>query len=389
MRRRTAFSVCGLLVFLLSHGLHSQNSQIIRSRDELSEIRERLSECRRRREEIEKEQEGTLAKLEILGEELVTADALIEALRREESLLKEEVERLQKRVAKVEKELTARKSILGARLREMYKHGRTRDLELILFSTSLSGMMKRLKYILLIAGQDKKLVDSTRALTQSLIAQKEELGERVEEETRLREEKESEKNRIRNEKAKREKILDKLGDEGEEKSKLEKELEAAEKKLVELIEKLEREAAQMGGSFQGAPLEEYKGKLRWPVDGEVISRFGKKRHPIYWTVTQNNGIDIDAGYGAPVHAVAAGKVVYAERFLGYGRVVLVDHGHGYYTLYAYLSEILVFVGSTVEEGDIIAYVGDSLDGDLFHFELRKKGKPDDPLDWLRPREDVR
>ena len=391
MSRRMALNLCSasFLIVSVGLGLHAQDSEIRKSRDELSRIREQLSECRRRREEIDTEQRGTLAKLEILGEELVTADALVEALKKEEFFLKEEVSRLQKRVEQVENQLKSRKSVLGTRLREMYKHGRTRDLELILFSTSLSDMLKKTKYILLIADQDKKLVDSTHALAQLLIAERQELAKKVEEETKLRKEKEDEKKKIEQERATREKMLDELRKEGEEKDKLEMELKAAEQALIELIERLERERAQVGDPFEGTSLENYRGKLRWPVEGKVTSKFGKKRHPVYWTVTQNNGIDIEASYGAPVRAVAAGKVVYADRFLGYGKVVLLDHGQGYYTLYAYLSEMLVFVGSVVGEGDVIAYVGDSLDGDLFHFELRKKGKPDDPLNWLCPRDDVR
>ncbi len=377
--------VCGLAFSFLQVSVYPQDSRISRSQAELSAIRERLYECRCRKEEIDKEEKSILVRLEAITEELRMTAKLIEALRKEESFLKEDVLALQKRVETVERELETRKSILAKRLREIYKHGRTHDLELILFSKSFSDVLKKVKYILLIAEQDKKLIDSTRALTQSLLAEKQKLTDSVAEENKLREEKEDEKKKMEVEKIAKENVLEKLKNEEKEKDKIQKELEEAEKKMVELIGRLERERVRGGDLFEGISFGEHKGKLPWPVKGKVISKFGKKRHPVYWTVTQNNGIDVEASYGAPVYAVARGKVVYAERFLGYSKVILLDHGEGYYTLYAYLSEMLVLSGSIVDEGDIIAYVGDSLDGSLFHFEVRKKGKPEDPLGWLCPR----
>lgn len=385
MRLRISI-ICGFVFFSLQVSVYSQDSEITRSQAELSQIRVRLHECRRRKEEIEKEKKTTLGRLEIVNEELNITRELIEVLRKEEASLKEEVVVLQKRVEKVEAELETRKSILAERLREIYKHGRVHDLELILFSKSFSDVLRKVKYILLIAEQDKKLIHSTRLLMQSLKQERQKLTEKVMEETELKEEKESEKRNMEKEKAVKEETLQTLRNEGKEKDRLEKELEEAEEKVLQLIERLERERMRGGESFEGTSFEKQKGSLRWPVQGKkVISKFGKKRHPVYWTVTQNNGIDIEASYGEPVHAVAKAKVVYADRFLGYSKVVLLDHGGGYYTLYAYLSEILVPTGTIVDEGDIIAYVGDSLDGSLFHFEVRRKGKPEDPLNWLRPK----
>lgn len=376
--------ICGLIFSFFQIPLYPQNSEITQSREELAKIRERLYECRQRREEIDEAKKSTLARIEIISEELNITKKLIEALRKEESSLKEEVLVLQKRIDRIETDLSTRKSVLAERLRETYKHGKAHDLELILFSKSLSDVVKKIKYILLIAGQDKKLIDSTRVLVQASIKERERLMEKIARESKLREEKEKEKKKMETEKGVKEEMLQKLRKEKEEKVKLESELEEVEKRMVELIERLERER-RSNHLFEGISFSKYKGKLRWPAAGKVISKFGKKRHPVYWTVTQNNGIDIEAGYGAPVYAVAKGKIVYAERFLGYSKVVLLDHGEGYYTLYAYLSEILVPTGAIVNEGEVIAYLGDSLNGGLLHFEVRKKGKPKDPLNWLQPK----
>ncbi|KPJ50993.1 hypothetical protein AMJ40_01190 [candidate division TA06 bacterium DG_26] len=365
--------------------VHPQDTEIIKREAELSRIRESLHECRRRKNEIEEEKQSTLARLEVLSEELELTEDLIDAVKREESSLKTDVGALKKRVERMEERLKTRRLVLGGRLRELYKRGKAHDLELLLFSKSFSDAVKKIKYVMVIAEQDKRLIDSTGVLIRSLVEERERLSQKMEKERKLREEKESEKKNMEKDRRTKEEILDRLKDEREEKEKLEKELEEAERRVTELIESLERERLKGGQRFEGTGLSERKGKLQWPVEGEVSSGFGKKTHPVYKTVTQNNGIDIEAEYGAPVHSVARGKVVYAGRFLGYGQVVLLDHGEGYYTLYAHLSQITAPPGSVVDENIIIGYVGSSLDGSLLHFEVRQKGKPEDPLVWLKSR----
>jgi murein DD-endopeptidase MepM/ murein hydrolase activator NlpD len=129
-----------------------------------------------------------------------------------------------------------------------------------------------------------------------------------------------------------------------------------------------------------------RGALDWPVRGAVVGHFGPEVHPKWGTTTMNNGIDIQAPMGAAVDAVARGRVEYtSEDYAGYGQIVILNHGDGYYTLYAHLSEILVEIGAEVESGQIIGRVGDtgSLKGTVLHFEVRKGGSALDPQQWLK------
>ncbi len=122
-----------------------------------------------------------------------------------------------------------------------------------------------------------------------------------------------------------------------------------------------------------------KGSLPWPLHGRIIATFGSKLHPRYKTKTSNLGIDIRAAPSSPVRAVADGRVAYADQFLGYGNLVIVDHGGGFYTLYANLTEMTARVGNEVTAGTRLGAAGDYL-----HFEIRKDGKPVNPMDWLQP-----
>jgi septal ring factor EnvC (AmiA/AmiB activator) len=123
-----------------------------------------------------------------------------------------------------------------------------------------------------------------------------------------------------------------------------------------------------------------KGKLPWPVKGRLAQRFGSPRSEGIW-----DGVLIDASEGMEIQAVTRGKVVYAEWLRGYGLLMIIDHGQGYMTLYAFNQSLYKKIGETVETGDIIASVGQSggRTRSGLYFGIRKKGVPIDPLEWCR------
>uniref|UniRef100_A0A7V3PU60 M23ase beta-sheet core domain-containing protein n=1 Tax=candidate division WOR-3 bacterium TaxID=2052148 RepID=A0A7V3PU60_UNCW3 len=126
------------------------------------------------------------------------------------------------------------------------------------------------------------------------------------------------------------------------------------------------------------PMDEYQGKLPWPVQGTIVSSFGIQVDPKYGTKTKNSGVDISCLRGSPIKAVWQGTVSYADEFIGQGLMIILEHGGGYYTVYSRLNELKVTAGQKVNAGDVLA-----LSGDLLHFEIRIGGKAVDPLVWLK------
>lgn len=122
-----------------------------------------------------------------------------------------------------------------------------------------------------------------------------------------------------------------------------------------------------------------------PVKGEVIETFGKHKHPQFNSYTFTKGLVIAAPLGSEIRAIYEGTVIYAEYFKGYGNMVIIDHGGGYFSLYAYASRITKKVGSEVGKGEVVAAVGDvdSAKGPALYFEIRHQGKPVDPNGWVR------
>jgi murein hydrolase activator len=132
------------------------------------------------------------------------------------------------------------------------------------------------------------------------------------------------------------------------------------------------------------PFSERKGRLHWPVKGELIGRFGTQRAE---GVTNWRGVFIRAASGAEVHAVAGGKVVFSDWMRGFGNLIILEHGDGYMTVYGNNESILKNTGDEVATGDVIASVGVSGEQEEsgLYFEIRYRGQPQDPARWIANR----
>ena len=132
------------------------------------------------------------------------------------------------------------------------------------------------------------------------------------------------------------------------------------------------------------PLEPFRGALEWPVEGRIVSRFGPNRADRFGTVINRNGVDISAVEGQSVRAVHGGAVAFAAPFVGYGTLVIIDHGDNAFTLYGHLQQAMVSQGARVTRGATVGRAGRNPDGaPVVYFEVRIDGRPVDPVQWLR------
>lgn len=137
-----------------------------------------------------------------------------------------------------------------------------------------------------------------------------------------------------------------------------------------------------GGPASG-PFAQAKGKLPWPVNGRLVARYGSPRDGdarAKW-----DGVLIGASAGSQVHAVHAGRVVFADWLRGAGLLVILDHGNGYLSLYGHNQNLLKAAGDLVEAGEAIATVGSSggQSTPALYFAIRQQGRPSDPAQWCR------
>jgi murein DD-endopeptidase MepM/ murein hydrolase activator NlpD len=156
-----------------------------------------------------------------------------------------------------------------------------------------------------------------------------------------------------------------------------KELEMADLKLAEKrqsFEELKQWASTVRKRYASTP-------SRWPIYGRIVSRFGYRVYP--WRGF-HTGMDISGRYGSPIRSTADGVISYVGWRRGYGRSVVIDHGHGITTLYAHNSRYAVKRGQKVRKGQVICYVGNTgySTGPHLHYEVRKYGRPINPVTYL-------
>ena len=163
------------------------------------------------------------------------------------------------------------------------------------------------------------------------------------------------------------------------------ELEEAARALSGQMQKLEQAAAPRRSQSDEPPFRRMRRKLPFPVEsGRIEARFGRSVDERYNTVTLQRGIDVRCDEGAPVRAIHAGRIVHAGWFHGYGNLIIVDHGNGYFSLMAHLGTLARAKDDEVRRGDVLGTVGDSgsLKGVYLYFELRQGQTPLDPERWL-------
>lgn len=162
-------------------------------------------------------------------------------------------------------------------------------------------------------------------------------------------------------------------------------LTADEKRLSELLRRLQSEFNEIPLNVDGkGAFARLRGKLPWPTAGRVAIEYGKARGVgnLNW-----QGVVLRAEEGTAVRAVWRGRVAFSGWLNGYGQVMVIEHGDGYMSVYGYNQSLAKEVGDWTETGEIIATVGDSggqTNAGLY-FEIRHNGKPDNPAQWCSRR----
>ncbi len=133
-----------------------------------------------------------------------------------------------------------------------------------------------------------------------------------------------------------------------------------------------------------ATFSKAKGKLPWPVHGRIISLFGLHKNKVTGTLTENPGVDIRATAGEEVIAVQGGTCKRITFLRGFGTTILIEHGDGYYTVYAHMGEVWIGEGETVEAGRVLGTVAatNSTGDTSLHFQVWHKRVKQNPLEWL-------
>ncbi len=364
-------------------------SKISENQSELQQIRARIEAQKAEMAKLDERAADMKRSNEQILHDIELSRRLLGGLDERERLLESQREQLEQDLAVSSDVYEARRAALARSLRSMYYRGQNRELEMILMSGSFSEFRSRLKWEALLVRLGAGLMENTRNEGQRIQHEQTTLNVALAEIARSREEAGRERSRLEMLEAEQIGALRELEESKRGMKNQMLDLSLNEQRLKYIMDDLEQLRAEREAqeSVTASSLSTLAGSLEWPVEGTLLRGFGRSVHPRFKTVTLNNGVNIAAHLGAPVASVADGKVEFVDELPGFGQCVILDHGEGYYTLYAYLDHAFVTPGTEVARGQIIAEVGRPVGAEQsqLYFEVRHGRTPLDPADWLRPR----
>jgi len=344
---------------------------------------ERLRRVRERKQSIERDvarlrgqERSLLADVERLELEVRLRS---EQLRETQLVLhraSEQMDATLRRVRELDASVAQARPQLAARARALYKMGELSYVRMLLSVEQPADMLRGYRFVSALARRDREKMAALRANLATLAATRDDLQRKTREAMSLRAELDRARRALEADRQRKSELLTSIVEKKETHAAYLQELEEAEGKLGQLL-------SGLGAADIDVPITVFKGALPWPARGRVRVAFGRHKHPRFETYTLHNGIEIEAPVDTPVTAVHDGTVAFADQFLGYGLMVIIDHGGKNHTLYAHLAEARVRPGQHVSAGDVVGTVGASgVDGPGLYFEIRSQGKPQDPQEWL-------
>ena len=347
---------------------------------ELKQVRARIESIRKAIHADAERRDALAAQLKKAELAIQSAREQLAAVREQRAATEKELAALQQEQLETERAIEAERKALAGELAAAYMIGRQEQLKLLLNQEDPAALGRMMTYYGYLGRARAARIDRIKERLEHLALLKERVAGQL---ARLRVlEAEQERSLAQLADARRERaatlaqVQAKLKSRNEQLAKLQSDAQALEKLVAEL-----RRAIDEFPELAQQPFQRVKGKLPWPVTGEVLARFGQPRAggPLKW-----QGIVIGAARGTQVRAPFYGRVVYADWLPGLGLLLVLDHGDGYMTLYGNNEQLYRRVGERVAPGDILAAVGDAagVGKTGLYLEIRKGRQTLDPAAWL-------
>jgi septal ring factor EnvC (AmiA/AmiB activator) len=370
-----AVSLMLLPVITVAEDIAVQTEKLQKLRQHIHEIKSDVEAMRGQRsatqaalEKTEKEIGKVVAEMHQLDADAVATDQKIQSLNKDRS-----AER---------RTLADLRQTLMLDMRSAYTAGRQQRIKLLLNQQDPAQLGRMMTYHGYFTRARAIRMQELRAALARIDAIERELVEQQSEIDHLRLQKREKSERLADEQGNRRKILAQLQRDLQGKSTELSSLQQDEQRLQALLQSLQRamrEVPQESGN--ATSLHKLKGKLQWPVAGRIIQPYGAKQAS---GELQSSGILIATDAGADVHAIANGRIAFADWLRGFGLLLIIDHGDGYMSLYGQNRSLYKDVGARVKRGEVVAAAGSSggRKQDGLYLELRKDGRPFNPTAWF-------
>jgi len=356
--------------------------------EEYQKIQKNMKTHREKLESAKRRESSILSDLESTNRQLRDVEADLKKYKNQLSNTESKIAQVEDDIARNKSTIDKLREWIKRKLRVIHRYGLNSEIFMLFLSAEdISELVRTGKYLQYITAYEHGILKTYKGTLESLTEKEKQLVRLRKELSRNKEKVQAKEESLEEKKDKKQLLLSSVKKEKTTHTRMLREMEASSQRLLDIIKESERAEKGKEETFSTKSFAGLKGRLPWPVDGKVAIPYGSQKDPQFNTPIFRSGSYIKANTAAVAKAVHSGKVVFAEWFKGYGQLVIVNHGDGYHTLYGSLSEIFTKVGDIIKGKQAVGRVGSSglLNAPGLYFELRYKGKPLDPAQWLQRR----
>ena len=384
------FSLClfffpSLLSQVLPIGFEDQRAYAVsqeESEEQLKRLKKSISEVSAWLKSANREKSGLIATLQEQEKEISKTSLAIKKNKEAIANLLKELAQLNIDLKEQKQSLKAQQGYLVDELRALYLEGRQPAIKALLDQNDPQDSSRYIGYFNYVHEARTERVAQFMQDVEQLEATQTAILRRQTEVNAARETLQNKRNQLEQQNAQRKLTLAKVEKNIETKTSELEQLKENQTRLETLLREVEKSISELQLPTESTPFSKQKSKLPWPTRGRVIERFGSRQAQ---GKLRSNGIRIAAREDSEVTTVHYGHIVFSDWLRGFGLLIIVDHGDGYLSLYGNNESLLREAGDWVRPGEVLAYAGNSggRSQASLYFEIRKNGKPQDPLKWLK------
>lgn len=320
-------------------------------------------------------------RLRDLEKQIGNLDAQLHQLEQKEARQQARLKKLDQQAQTLQQQLKDGRNSLEAQLRSAWMQGDAPAIKVLLNQEDPQRLARTMTYYRYLSQDNVRHLKHFNALLAQLKTTRQQVTETQKQLDQTQGQLKVQRQSLAKKQSQRQVALNQLNAKIQSREQKLKHLKANRDHLQKLLDQVQNAVADIPIPAENKPFASLRHHLPWPLHGDVIGHYDA---PMAGGKVRRTGILIKAANNTPVKAVDYGRVVFANWLRGFGLLIIIDHGHGYMSLYGHNSSLLKAPGDWVSAGETIALSGDSGQGDAYalYFEIRHDGRPQNPLHWL-------
>ncbi|MEA3466056.1 MAG: peptidoglycan DD-metalloendopeptidase family protein [Thermodesulfobacteriota bacterium] len=371
-------SLSGLCATAIADDIDDQRSS-------LQQVKKQISTTTGELKKKKAAEQSALQQLESLDQKISRNDAALKSATTSVTASRKNIRELKDKITSYRVIIGRSQKDVEKRLRALYTSGNISSLRLIFSTETPLELSENMNFLSRISAHDKELLGSYRQRMVKLNQARHDLEQQISQKQDILHQQQEQKKQLFQNRKQRKNLIHRIRRDSATLSSLLKELEERSVRMTTLIKALEKkQSAAYLPTNNSRSFSSAKGHIPWSSSGAVRENFGTHKNTSFGSQHKSNGIVIAAVPGTRIKAIWPGRIAFSSPFKGYGNLIIIDHGHQYYSLYAQAAHLNLPVGTNVNAGEVITTSG--FEGrDSYYLEIRRGTTPLDPSNWLKPR----